>query len=46
MRLMERKQALMQEFAAGAKLPPPHTRSFTGHKLVQDQPVDMGGASA
>jgi Hemerythrin HHE cation binding domain len=43
-RLMERKQALMAEFADGAKLPPPHTRSFTGHELVRDHPVDLGGA--
>ena len=39
MRMMERKQALMEEFADGAQLPPPHTRSFTGHELVQDHPV-------
>jgi Hemerythrin HHE cation binding domain len=45
-RLMERKAALKEEFADGAKLPPPHTRSFTGHELVQDHPVDAGGASA
>lgn len=38
-RLQERKQALMEEFKGGAKLPPPHTRSFTGHELVQDAPV-------
>src|SRR6267378_6688504 len=41
-RLMERKEALKEEFADGAKLPPPHTRSFTGHELVQDHPVDAG----
>ena len=39
-RLQERKEALMQEFQGGAKLPPPHTRSFTGHELVQDTPVE------
>src|SRR5262249_17869549 len=39
MRLMERKEALMEELGQSAKLPPPHTRSFTGHELVQDQPV-------
>jgi len=43
-RLLERKQALMEEFKHGAKLPPPHTRSFTGHELVQDHPVNAGGA--
>jgi len=41
-RLLERKQALMEEFQHGAKLPPPHTRSFTGHELVQDHPVNAG----
>jgi hypothetical protein len=45
-RLMERKEALKEEFADGAKLPPPHTRSFTGHELVQDHPVDAGSATA
>jgi hypothetical protein len=39
-RLMERKQALNEQFADGDNLPPPHTRSFTGHELVQDQPVE------
>jgi hypothetical protein len=43
-RLLERKQALMEEFQHGAKLPPPHTRSFTGHELVQDHPVNAGAA--
>ena len=38
-RLKARKQQLKQEFADG-NLPPPHTRSFSGHKLVQDQPVE------
>lgn len=37
-RLMARKEELMQEFAAS--LPPPQTRSFTGHKLVQSEPVE------
>jgi hypothetical protein len=27
-----------QQFAGG-QLPPPHTRSYSGHKLVQDKPV-------
>ncbi|HEY2609970.1 MAG TPA: hypothetical protein VGI94_04125, partial [Reyranella sp.] len=43
-RLLERKQALMDEFKGGAKLPPPETRSFTGHELVQGAPVDAGAA--
>ena len=46
MRLMERKEALKEEFGDGAKLPPPHTRSFTGHELVQDQPVEASGSTA
>ncbi len=41
-RLMGRKQALKAEFKDGANLPPPHTRSFTGHELVQDEPVGEG----
>jgi Hemerythrin HHE cation binding domain len=43
-RLLQRKQALMEEFKGGAKLPPPHTRSFTGHELVQDHPVNATAA--
>ena len=39
---MARKEELKQEFADG-NLPPPHTRSFTGHKLVQDNPVATAG---
>ena len=38
-RLQERKQALMAQFAGG-HLPPPQTRSYTGHKLVQSEPVE------
>jgi hypothetical protein len=38
-RMQVRKQALMQKFAGG-NLPPPQTRSFTGHKLVQAEPVE------
>ena len=34
-----RKEELVAKFAGG-KLPPPETRSFTGHKLVQAAPVD------
>ena len=41
-RMQERKQELMEEFKHGAKLPPPETRSFTGHELVQGAPVDAG----
>jgi hypothetical protein len=44
-RLMERKEALKDEFQHGANLPPPHTRSFTGHELVQDTPVQASAAS-
>ena len=43
-RLMERKEALKDEFQDGANLPPPHTRSFTGHQLVQDTPVEVSAA--
>ena len=38
-RLKARKQELKQQFAGG-DLPPLHTRSFSGHKLVQDHPVE------
>ncbi len=41
-RMMARKKELKQQFAGG-KLPPPHTRSYTGHKLVQDNPVATAG---
>jgi hypothetical protein len=41
-RIMARKEQLKQEFAGG-NLPPPHTRSFSGHKLVQDNPVAAAG---
>ena len=41
-RMMARKEELKQEFAGG-NLPPPHTRSFSGHKLVQDNPVAAAG---
>jgi hypothetical protein len=41
-RIKARKEELKQEFAGG-KLPPPHTRTFTGHKLVQDNPVAAAG---
>jgi hypothetical protein len=41
-RIMARKEQLKQQFAGG-NLPPPHTRSFSGHKLVQDNPVAAAG---
>ncbi len=41
-RLMARKEELMRKFAGG-KLPPPQTRSFTGHELVQARPVEAAG---
>jgi len=41
-RIMARKEELKQQFAGG-NLPPPHTRSFSGHKLVQDNPVAAAG---
>ena len=42
--LMARKQELMAEFKDG-DLPPPQTRSFTGHELEQGKPVDGGTAA-
>jgi hypothetical protein len=42
-RLQARKEELVQEFAGG-NLPPPQTRSFTGHKLVQAAPVEAPAA--
>jgi hypothetical protein len=41
-RITARKEQLKQQFASG-NLPPPHTRSFSGHKLVQDNPVAAAG---
>jgi hypothetical protein len=38
-RLQERKQELIREFADG-NLPPPKTRTFTGHTLEQAEPVE------
>jgi len=38
-RLMARKQQLKEQFAEG-HLPPAHTRSYTGHNLVQDKPLE------
>lgn len=37
--LVVRKQALMRAFKDGARLPPPETRSYTGHDVVQGAPV-------
>ena len=37
-RLMARKEELKAQFAEG-RLPPAHTRSYTGHNLVQDKPL-------
>src|SRR5437016_10129551 len=39
--LMARKEELMAEFKDG-DLPPPQTRSFTGHQLAEGKPVDGG----
>lgn len=44
-RLMARKEELMEQFKSG-DLPPPQTRSFTGHELKQGKPVDGGTAAA
>ena len=44
-RLKARKEALMADFKSDG-LPPPETRSFTGHKLVQGEPVEAGAAGA
>ena len=37
-RLSARKDELMRQFSDG-HLPPAHTRSYTGHNLVQDKPL-------
>jgi hypothetical protein len=37
-RLKTRKKELKEQFADG-RLPPAHTRSYTGHNLVQDKPL-------
>jgi hypothetical protein len=42
-RMMARKQELKQQFAEG-HLPPAHTRSYTGHNLVQDKPLPTPAA--
>jgi hemerythrin superfamily protein len=38
-KMLARKEELAAKFAGG-NLPPPETRSFTGHKLVQAAPVE------
>ena len=38
-RLHSRMQELLADFKSRSKLPPPGTRSFTGHELVQSRPV-------
>lgn len=38
-RLKTRKAQLLAKFKEAGKLPPPQTRSFTGHKLSQSEPV-------
>jgi hemerythrin superfamily protein len=42
-RLMQRKQELMEELSADS-LPPPQTRSYTGHKLQQGKPLEAAEA--
>jgi hypothetical protein len=44
-RMRTRKEELMEEFKSG-DLPPPQTRSFTGHELKQGKPVDGGTEAA
>ena len=38
-KMLARKEEPAAKFAGG-NLPPPQTRSFTGHKLVQAAPVE------
>jgi hypothetical protein len=38
-KLMARKEELKAKFENGVKLPPPQTRTYTGHKLEQSHPV-------
>ena len=38
-RLKVRKAQLLAKFKEAGALPPPQTRSFTGHKLAQSQPM-------
>jgi hemerythrin HHE cation binding domain-containing protein len=39
-RIMARKEELKEQFRSRAALPPPETRSFTGHELVEGKPLD------
>ena len=43
-RMMARKEELMEQFKSG-NLPPPQTRSFTGHELQEGKPVNGGTAA-
>jgi len=43
-RLKARKEELMAQFKDG-NLPPPQTRSFTGHQLEQGRPVEQSAAA-
>lgn len=44
-RLMMRKRELTEEFQEGDNLPPPETRSFTGHELQQGKPIEASQAA-
>src|SRR5262245_19027309 len=39
-RIVARKKELKEQFRDGTALPPPETRSFTGHDLVEGKPLD------
>lgn len=43
-KLKARKEELMAAFETDAALPPPETRSFTGHKLKQGEPLQAPAA--
>lgn len=38
--VMARKKELLARFKGDARLPPPQTRSYTGHKLIQGEPLE------
>jgi len=42
-RVKAHKEELKEQFAGG-HLPPAHTRSYTGHNLVQDKPLPAPAA--
>jgi hemerythrin superfamily protein len=44
-RMKMRKEELVLRFAGG-NLPPPETRSYSGHKLVQSQPLESAAPAA